>query len=203
MKKLIFLLFFLLPAGIAFGQFTLGPKVGYITTDLSTDPDNIKTDVEGNFNFGVFLRLGKKPYFQPEVIWHSKNTEFARDQDVNTLGISQEIDLKTIEIPVLVGFRLLNFGVGNFRLMAGPSACITIDKSVSTTNGSEFTNPITSADIEDLTWGFNIGAGVDLFMFTLDVRYQEGLTELIKTAGDIEFNTKGKSFMVSLGWKIL
>jgi hypothetical protein len=87
--------------------------------------------------------------------------------------------------------------------MAGPSASIITEKTVSTSDPDNFTNPIEDADIEDLVWGFNVGAGIDVMMFTLDVRYQLGLNEVITTANDFNFNSKNNVFAVSLGWKIM
>jgi len=203
MKKLALMFVMTFAASVTFGQFTLGPRVGFTTANLSTDLDDVKTDVKTSFDFGAFARFGKKLYLQPEVIWHKKNSEITRSASEGVKGISQDVEVSTIEIPAIIGFRLLNLGLGNVRLLAGPSATIVVDKTVSTTSGSDFINPITSADIEDLVWGFNVGGGVDILMFTLDIRYQIGLSEIIKTAGDLDFNTKSNVFAVSLGWKIL
>ena len=61
--------------------------------------------------------------------------------------------MKTIEIPVIIGWRIINFGVGNVRIMAGPSASIVTDKTISTTDENDYINPIKDSDLEDLIWG--------------------------------------------------
>ena len=70
-----------------------------------------------------------------------------------------------------------------------------------------WTEAIKEADIEDMLWSLQVGAGVDVLMFTLDVRYNIGLNNVIN---DIElpdgtpvtFDSKASGFNVSLGWKI-
>jgi hypothetical protein len=48
-----------------------------------------------------------------------------------------------------------------------------------------------------------MGAGVDILMFTLDVRYQVGLNDVITKVKTFDYNSKNNMFAVSLGWKIL
>ncbi len=190
----------LLAANFAFGQISFGPKIGFHTSSLDTDLEGIKTDLKQSFHFGAFVRLGRKIYVQPEVNWLTRGGVFEREAKAGIDPFEQEIDMKTMEIPVLLGYRVFNFGVANVRLMAGPSASIVANKSVKTTEGLEL---IKEADIKDLVWGFNLGGGVDVLMFTLDVRYQFGLNEIIETVDNFNFNSKNNIFAVSLGWKIL
>ncbi len=203
MKKITLLFVLMLAASFAFSQISLGPKVGFNTSKLTTDASEISSDISNSFNFGVFLRLGKKIYVQPEVNWLTRGGVFKKPQIDDVLPINQEIEMKTIEIPVLLGWRIINFGVGNVRLMVGPSASIVTDKTVSISNEEEFFNPIKDSDLADMIWGFNAGVGVDVLMFTLDVRYQMGLNEVLKKVNDIDFYSKNNVFAVSLGWKII
>lgn len=203
MKKITMLFVLLLAAGFAFGQFSIGPKVGFNTSKLSTDLSEVQSDMSNSFNFGVFLRLGKKIYLQPEVNWLTRGGVFKKPELNNISPINQEIEMKTIEIPVLLGWRIVNFGVGNVRIMVGPSASIVTDKTVSTSSEEGFINPIKESDLEDMIWGFNAGVGVDVLMFTLDVRYQMGLNEVMQKVEDFDFYSKSNIFAVSLGWKIL
>jgi hypothetical protein len=203
MKKITVLFVLLLAAGFAFGQISLGPKIGFNTSKLTTDLDQVNSDLKNSFNFGVFLRLGKKIYVQPEVNWLTRGGVFTRPEIDNINPINQEIDMKTIEIPVLLGWRIANLGVGNIRVFAGPSASIVTDGTVLTKSEEGFIDPIKDSDLEDMIWGFNVGAGVDVLMFTLDVRYQMGLNEVIQKIEGFDFKSKNNVFAVSLGWKII
>ncbi|NCA84647.1 MAG: PorT family protein [Clostridia bacterium] len=200
MKRFTFVMILMLAAGFAFGQISLGPKIGYNTSKLTVDASDISSDLKSSFNFGVFLRVGKKIYLQPEINWMTRGGVFKSPSQSSVSPINQEIDLKTIEIPVLVGWRIINLGVGNIRVMAGPSGSIVVDKTIET---NDVDKPIKDSDINDMIWGFNVGAGVDVLMFTLDVRYQMGLNEIIGKVENFDFNSKNNVFCVSLGWKIL
>jgi hypothetical protein len=203
MKKLSFVVVLLLAANFAFGQLSFGPKIGFHTSSLDTDLEGIKTDLKQSFHFGAFVRLGRKIYVQPEVNWLTRGGVFEREAKIGIEPFEQEIDMKTIEVPVLLGYRVIHFGVANVRLMAGPSASIVTKSTINTKDAAGFIEPIKEADINDLVWGFNVGGGVDVLMFTLDVRYQFGLNEIIETVDSFNFNSKSNIFAVSLGWKIL
>jgi hypothetical protein len=201
MKKFSFLFVLLLAGSVAFGQFSIGPKIGYNTSTLTTDLDSISTDLSNNFHFGAFVRIGKKIYIQPEVNYLTSGGIFKNDASLNP--VKTEIQLKNVEIPVILGWRIINFGVGNIRILLGPSATIVVDKTIQTTDGSNYTGPIKDSDINDLNWGFNLGGGVDVLMFTLDVRYQLGLNDVIGQVQEFNINSRENIFSVSLGWKIL
>ncbi len=199
MKRFTFVMILLLSAGFAFGQISLGPKVGFNTSKLTEDVEGIKSDLKNSFNFGVFLRVGNKIYLQPEVNWMTRGGVFKTPDQSSLSPVNQEIDLKTIEIPVLVGWRIINLGIANIRVMAGPSGSFVVNKKIKTKTANE---PIKDGDIKDMIWGLNLGAGVDVLMFTLDVRYQIGLNEVIERASEMNFNSRNNVFSISLGWKI-
>lgn len=201
MRKLTFILVILLAGHFAFGQFSIGPKVGFTTSKLTTDLDSISTDFKSSFQFGAFVRLGKKIYIQPEINYLTVGGVFANETGLNPF--KQEIEMKSIEIPVILGWRILNFGVGNVRILLGPSATIVTDKKITSKEEEGYIQPIKEADIDDLVWGFNLGAGVDVLMFTLDVRYQMGINEVITDVQNFSMNSRNNMFSVSLGWKIL
>nr|NQU93919.1 PorT family protein [Bacteroidota bacterium] len=201
MRKITIILTLILASSFAFGQFSIGPKIGFNTSKLTTDVDQVKSDVSNNFNFGIFARIGKKVYLQPEVNWLTRGGVIKDESAVNPF--KQEIEMKTIEIPVIVGWRIINLGVGNIRILAGPSASIVTDKSIKTTEGNGYIDPIKDANLEDMIWGFNVGAGVDILMFTLDVRYQMGINNVIKDVKEFDLKSKNNIFAISLGWKIL
>jgi len=201
MKKFTFLFLLILAGSVAFGQFSIGPKVGFNTSTLTTDVDTIKTDLTNNFHFGAFVRIGKKIYIQPELNYLTTGGVFKDELSLNP--VNTEVQLKNVEIPVIIGWRIINFGVGNIRILLGPSATIVVDKTIQTSDGSSYTGPLEEADINDLNWGFNLGGGVDVLMFTLDVRYQMGLNDVISSVQNFNVNSRDNLFSISLGWKIL
>jgi hypothetical protein len=201
MKKLVFLIVSLFSFSFLHAQLPIsfGPKVGFTTSKLSTDKDEIKESFKANFQGGAFLRLGRKTYLQPEVNFISKGGLFSKNEFMG----AREIGLSTIEIPVLLGVRLLDLKLANIRVMAGPSMAFVIDKNIRMQDdltSLQLTRDEILDKLEDVIWGVQAGAGIDLLMFTLDVRYEWGLNNVINHQN---LELKNSIFNVSLGWKIL
>ncbi len=198
MKKIILLFTLVVFSSTAFSQISFGPKIGYNTSKLSTDKSDIKSDLQNSFQFGAFLRLGTKIYVQPEINWVTEGGIFKPISLGSLDPFEDDVKLKTIQIPFLIGVKVFDLKVANLRVFGGPSASIITDKILGDNNSLG----IHVDNIEDLIWGLQIGAGVDVLMLTLDVRYNIGLTKVIGDVGSTTYNSKTNGFNVSLGWKI-
>ena len=195
MKKLLILLIVVFAALENFGQFSLGPKIGYTTSKLSTDFDSIQESIKSNFQIGAFFRFGKKLYLQPEIYYATSGGTLK----IEGTDLKETIKMKNLGIPVLVGFKLINAKVFNLRIIAGPVANLILDKTVEFSDLIQ--DPLQDSDFKNIAWGIDVGAGVDVFFLTLDVRYEIGLNN-IYTGADSQ-TIKSNVFIVSLGWKIL
>lgn len=206
MKKTIIIILLAVMAVNVQAQIDFGPKIGYTSTKLSVDQSSIETSLKNNFLFGAFLRLGKKVYLQPEINWYTSGSVFKRPTLTSLSPFEQEIKLNNIQVPVFVGLQLIDLKLVSIRAQAGPTANIVLSKKIETTQTSGYIDPIKESDINDLNWGFQFGAGVDVLMFTLDVQYMLGLNNVIgdvKIGGEtIKFDSKKNGFVVTLGWKI-
>jgi len=198
MKKIFVLFFALIAASASFGQFTFGPKIGYSTSKLSTDFDDIKEDVKHNFQVGAFFRFGKKLYLQPEIYYATSGGQLK----VESSGLEQSVKLKNLCVPALVGFRLLNLEVINLRVFAGPSANFILNKEVEFDELVQ--DPLQDSNFKDIAWGMDVGAGVDVLFLTLDLRYEFGLNNIyIPDDGGASDKINSNLFIVSLGFKLL
>ena len=217
MKRLSILLIAVITSTTMFGQFHFGPQIGYSASKLSLNTDDITSSLSNNFMFGAFVRIGEKIYVQPEVNWMTTGTVFTYPEvdlgGVNLSPFEQDIKLKTINVPVSVGWRIINLEIVNIRLFAGINASIVTDKTINNSQDlsdveEDIFKPIQEADIKDLNWNYHAGVGVDILMFALDVKYIGSFGEPI--VGDVVYNgsnqtigTKsGSTFLVTLGWKI-
>lgn len=197
MKKILILLIILFATLDHFGQFTLGPKIGYSTSKLSTDFEDVKESVKHNFQVGAFARFGKKLYLQPEIFYATSGGTIKLEAS----DVKEEIKLKNLCIPVLVGFKLINAKIFNLRLMAGPSINFILDKDVDA--DALFQDPLQESDFKNTAWGMDVGAGMDIFFLSLDVRYEFGLTNIYQPAsGDDSQSINSNVFIVSLGFKL-
>ncbi len=196
MKKYFLFFVFLLSASIVFAGLDLGVKVGYNAAKLSTSMDSIKTSFKSGFQFGAFVRIGKRLYVQPEAYYTTQGGVFTS----NVSNWKQNVKLGSVDIPVLLGFKIINNDNLNLRILAGPAASIIVNKTIE--NTGNITDPITKADINTVNWNIQAGAGVDIWKFTFDIRYQIGLNQLIKDIGNKTFNSHNNVWVVSLGFKI-
>ncbi|MBW7847467.1 MAG: PorT family protein [Bacteroidales bacterium] len=207
MKRPALILFIALFSISAQAQFTFGPKIGFTLNTLSIDQSTITTELNNSFLFGVFARIGKKVYLQPELNWYTSGAVFKRPSIGSLSPFEQEVLLSNIQVPVLLGMKIIDIKAACIRAAIGPSMNIIVDKKIKTLNSSGYMKPIEKSDINTLHWGLNIGAGADVLMFTFDVKVMLGLSSIIDNV-DIDnspvlFDSRSNGFVVSIGWKIL
>lgn len=209
MKKLTLLfVIVLLSSSFGFGQLTLGLKGGYTAFKFSCDVDSVETTFGSGFHGGAFLRIGKRVYLQPEVCYSYTGSTFTHPSTTPANDWKQKVTLGSLDIPVLVGFKIIDTQLITFRIMAGPELSTVLSSSVD--NQSQ-TGPITTDDIKKTNWSGQVGAGVDILFITVDLRYQFGfaatISEASKTFGSntvtYPLNSTGKAVLVSVGFKIL
>lgn len=216
MKRITLIISAILLVTTIQAQFHFGPQIGYNANKLTTNIDDISTSMGNNFIFGAFVRLGEKIYIQPEVNWMTQGSIF-KYPEVNLGGsdlspFEQDIKLNAINIPVSLGWRLIDLKVVNIRLFGGIAANIIVGKTINNSQDisdvdEDLFTPITEADISNLNWNYQLGLGVDVLMFALDLEYVGAFGEPI--VGTVKYNeqtntlsTSGNMFQVTLGWKI-
>ncbi len=208
MKKIILSLILILAfstGGVTYGQLNLkiGPKVGFNASQLHTNIDSISSQFKSGFQFGIFVRMGKKVYLQPELYYTTQGGVF-ESSSTSVKQWEQNIKLGSLDVPVLIGASFVNSKLLNVRILAGPVASFIVNKKIT---DSGVIGPITNADIKNVNWYIQAGAGVDIWKFTLDFRYQIGLNKIISDVNfqnkTVNFNTSNNVWVVSLGFKFL
>lgn len=189
MKKIaIILLFtsFLIPS-MAQSPINLGLKGGYSSSKLTANFDN-EGSVD-NYHVGAFVRVNLgKIYIQPEAYFSSKGGEIE--------GVDESsFDLKTVDIPILLGVNVIDKGPLKLRANAGPLMSFFTDKELDSQR-------FNSDDLKDNFLGWQYGVGADFLFLTLDVRMENSTGDLYK-GSYIDSDVKSKSFIVSLGIKLL
>lgn len=200
MKRVLLSAIIIFLTSATFAQFTLGPKAGLTMSKLKTNVTDFKEEVKTGYQFGAFVRFGKKIYIQPEVMFATKGGIIIDDS--LSYSTKATVDLKTLQIPLLVGYTLINMKVVNVRIMTGPAISFVTSKEI-TVNANNLLDEFDGKNIKDAIWSWQLGAGVDVFMFTLDVRYEWGMNNIWDaSAGEVN-DMKQNLWNVSLGWKIL
>jgi hypothetical protein len=207
MKKIVLLLAFAMCIStFSFGQFALGVKLGYNASKLSTNADSIKSSFNSGFHIGVWSRFGKRLYVAPEIQYTMSGAVFSDEGNVTTSGWKQKITIGSLDVPVMVGFKIIHSDFITWRIELGPQASFVVNQKIKDVNS--VTGPIKDASLSAVNWYVLGGTGIDILFMKLDVRYQYGLNQLIKdvetTAGSTtsSFDSKNQLFVVSLGFKI-
>lgn len=174
-----------LAAGAVKGQdpgITFGLKAGVNYATLPTSISSI-TDKKGKigYNFGAFARVGQAVYFQPELNFVKFKSAYRYASNTYEPKFSQ------LNLPLMLGYKIINTEELNFRVSAGPDINYTLNK-VSGPAGFDY---------KKFTAGGVINAGVDIGNLTIDARYSRGLTKINKGLGE-----KTGIFNLSVGLKI-
>lgn len=191
MKKITILIAiaFLAFSGMAQGIFDAGLKAGMNTSKISTDLSDYSPQRVNNYLFGAFARVNfGRLYIQPEAYFNSKGGEVIHDVSISTIN---SFDLNTIDVPALVGFKIIDQKSFNLRVLAGPVFSFVTKKSVS--------SQLTESAIKDNFFGWQYGAGVDFLFLTFDARMESLSSDLYSTP---DFNSKNGTFVLSLGVKL-
>lgn len=195
MKKYILSLAAMLSIGIgAKAQFTLGVKGGVNVSKINTD--NFTQSSVAGYQAGVFARIGKSLFVQPELYLTSKGGQFNFDSNGTSTGGNAKVKFTTLDVPVLIGE---SFGITSFNIrgMVGPVYSYVLDRNAS------FSDNLSSAyqdlgDYNHSTLGYQAGVGVDLGNIALDARYEGGLTSINKKYGE-----RPNLWTFTIGFKLL
>lgn len=176
MKKQCILVFVLLLSyNFLSAQFKAGIKAGVHNQDLTVQQlinneegqllDILKTSEYG-LHYGVFAQItAKKLIIQPEIVFNSNKTTFVYE-DPGQIDPNQDLDIKFqhLDIPILFQYKL-----GPFRFGGGPVGHVFVNSKAELVDKEVIVDTF-----KQLTYGYQIGAGLNLAFITLDLRYENG-----------------------------
>jgi hypothetical protein len=178
MKKALLLPFLVFSSLFVFagGNIVLKPNIGIGITKFSEDIEGVKNEATLGTEFGVDLLIGRKVYFQTGL-------RYIKDSYKVSGNINSLSDFKTkvhnigIKVPMHIGLYLVDVEATNLikvRIFTGPSFKAT------TTINDEGDDFLDKDKYSDVTWGYQVGLGLDIWKVFLDAGYEIGLSEMIK-----------------------
>lgn len=196
---------FLAVAAMSAQIFSMGVKAGYNVTlergqvfsSAIQETFNVKGNLQNGFNVGVYARIGRALYVQPEVNYNY----YTYKQDLATpLGAieTKKYVMSTFDIPLLVGYSIINSSFFKLRVMAGPRFSF----NAGSTKGGSWEEYVET--VRDARVGLDCGLGVDVWRFNLDVRYNlfPDLYKRQDHEGNVINSNVLNQFEVSLGFRI-
>ena len=168
MKKLATLLVLCLMLQAVDAQFSLKPTVGVNVSSATKDPNSGKAKGKVGYQFGASAVWGRKFYIEPAVYFQQINVEYTSSTDEE---LNFDKKTKGIRVPIQAGFNVLGSRASdvNIHIFGGASGYF-----VTGVDGV----PEDDIDIESPQWGVLAGAGVDLWLFFLDIKYEWSLTDI-------------------------
>ena len=181
--------------------FDIGIKAGINSSKIiPTNPSLSDVKSYSGWDIGALARLeGKSIFLQPELLYVEKEglVTFPTFTGTNTHWVS----IKSVKIPILVGFKLINHKHASVYAFTGPARLIAVGDNYAS---SVFSQPYICRQETFNVWYWHLGGGVDFGPLTLDVRYECGISEIKNknfSYSDIGFKDKGNFLTFSLGLK--
>lgn len=197
MKKLFTFLLAILFSGALMAQpiFDLGIKAGLNSSKITLNASEFSSESVVKTHIGAFSRVGwSRVYLQPEIYYSAKGGKVI-ESGVTPVDRASSFDYSTVDVPVLLGIKILKGGAANLRIMAGPVF------SLMTSRDLDSDNLLDEQFYKDSYFGYQYGAGVDFLNFFLDARMEHtGDKFYHQPAADL--NGKNRTFMITLGFKI-
>ena len=179
---------------MAQSPINIGIKGGYNSSKITTDLDQFDEGSVNNYHAGAFVRINLgKFYLQPEAYFSSKGGEL-KELGGSPSQTIDAFDLKTVDVPVLLGVNIIKREAYSLRANAGPVMSFFTEKGITS-------DTFESDNIKNNFFGWQYGVGADILFFTLDLRMENSTGDLY-SGSDVD-NAKSKSFVVSIGIKLL
>ena len=176
---------------MSYGQLEYGVKAGLNfntngdLTKVGNDISNIDPDSKTGFHIGVYAKTSGESslYLRPELIFTKTKSDYDGD----------DFDMSKLDLPILVGYEIFK----PISIFAGPSLQYILNTDLKDAQLEDVKN--------DFSVGINIGAALEFDGFSVDIRYEKGLSENLANFAGISTDrlvTRPEQFIVSLSLKL-
>ncbi|GAA4142987.1 hypothetical protein GCM10022216_24500 [Sphingobacterium kyonggiense] len=167
----------------------LGIKGALNFSSLKSDGKWLNSDTKTGYQIGVWGRVGAAGFHvQPELYYSQKKAGF-KDED----GENGEAVLKSMDLPILLGTKI-GLGPLGVRIQAGPVFSFAQDGKVDFKSATDIDNYKKSST------GIIGGIGADIRNFTVDLRYEHGLSNISQNS---DRSQKVSMWSVGIGYAFL
>jgi hypothetical protein len=179
---------------------------------LGYDGKEVRDNLKQSFNTrtgavgGIWARFGRTLFIQPEVLVSTKGGSFEIVRTDREQPVTETVNIKysNIDVPLLIGLK-----GGPFRILAGPVTSFRIGDNQRLRDAFKYYTSDLNNAMSQATFGYQLGAGLDLGSFSLDVRKEGSFTNLASfqtngqfAGGEGSVKQKISSWQVTLGLKI-
>ena len=178
MKKFILVIAALTFSLTAFSQgFEIGIKGGMNITaaDVMKEASkDVQITNKNTYNGGIYGRLKIKLvgiFIQPELVYNTRGYNFDIKEPITGTTINIKQQSNYLDVPVLVGLKMFKF----LRVYAGPNFQYLLKNEIT---GIDNIVTFQKNDMKKANTGVQLGLGLDLSKFRVDVKYDFNPTDM-------------------------
>ena len=177
----------------SYAQITISPKVGLNVSAIDAQLGDLDAEARTGWHAGLDFRVGDGILFlNPGIQYHSYTARLMSNINQDTrIDFTEETTIQSVKIPLNLGLRITGDN-GLIGLHVKGGIVPTYVMGIKEVNNFDFNVD----DLSRLTWGTNIGVGIDFLFMTADLSYEKGLTDYF---ADVE--GKNNVLLLSVGLK--
>jgi hypothetical protein len=199
MKKLILVIATLTFSIACYSQsFEIGVKGGLNITaaDVMQKVSNdLQITNKNTFNGGIYGRFKIKLiglFVQPELVYNTRGYNFEIKEPISGETINLKQQAYYIDVPVLVGLKMLKF----LRIYAGPNFQYLLKNEITGIDEVKALEiDFKKTGMKKASTGVQIGFGLDLLKFRIDVKYDFNPTDM---GSPFSYQSQAQSIKTSL-----
>ena len=185
-------------SGITSAQFTVTPQAGINVSKFQNPVEipgvNIEVGEVVGVQLGGNVRIGGNFHIQPGFYYHRIGSDLKILSEVEEIPDGPgNIKIDIIQIPLLIGYRFLRLGLFDLRINGGGSLSFVTKES------DDFPTFLEKDDFNKNVWGLVAGGGFDVLFISVDVNYEYGLTDMLRTE---YLKTKNNVLRLNAGIKL-
>ncbi len=176
---------------MAQASVSLGLKGGLNFANVNTSSVTAAYESRAGYHLGAFLTAKfTKLAIQPEIIFSQQGSKIV------VSGTSFDSNFSYVNIPVMLKFYL----VSGLNLQAGPQFGFLTSATGPDPAGIASGTVDIKSYLKSTDFSIGLGAGFDIKKFSIDARYNLGISEINDAVGLAA--AKNQVFQVSLGFKL-
>ena len=141
------------------------PQVGLNLTKVSDNEFSLDDKFKTGFEIGAWIQTKKTVFIMPGFFYAKQglNEVYVNDFKNGLDTVLNNVDYQAIKVPVMVGIQFLGL-----RAYTGPSFTCVINDNTN----------IDKDIFKDVSMGFCLGAGANVGLFSFDLRYEYGISDV-------------------------